>query len=85
MDADKIVYRSQLHIGHIFKIRHTCRREYCFDRDFQFRSFPLCYAKTAMIAFHGEMSLNIKFHIQYPLCQFHYKIYGVFKEEISLM
>jgi len=38
-----------------------------------------------MIAFHGDMSLNVKFKIQYPLCRFHYKIYGVFKEAISLM
>jgi len=85
MDADKIVYRSQLHIGHILKFVILCRREYCFDQDFQFHSIPLCYAKTAMIAFHGDMSLNIKFQIQYPLCRFHYKIYGVFKEAISLM
>jgi len=38
-----------------------------------------------MIAFHGDMSLNIKFKIQYPLCWFHYEIYGVFKEAISLI
>jgi hypothetical protein len=76
MDADKIATSQSTPQRPHFKIRHTCRREYGFDQDFQFHGIPLCYAKTAMIAFHGDMSLNIKFKIQYPLCRFHYKIYG---------